>query len=66
MKYPFSIALVLWLSRATRSRLTPQRTRPLRVLYVGNKDTDRGRSYARFLERFNHELHTGRRVETSR
>jgi hypothetical protein len=25
------------------------RTRPLRVLYVGNTNTDRGRSYARFL-----------------
>jgi hypothetical protein len=49
MRYPFSIALFLAMGSPSLAVDDAARTRPLRVLYVGNKDSDRGRSYARFL-----------------
>jgi hypothetical protein len=51
MKYPLSIALTLTLTVAASAVAADDgsRTGPLRVLYVGNAGTDRGRSYAKFL-----------------
>jgi hypothetical protein len=49
MRYPFSIALALAVASPAIAGHDAARTQPLRVLYVGNTDTDRGRSYARFL-----------------
>ena len=49
MKHPFSIVLTLALAGPAVAGDDPARTRPLRVLYVGNTDTDRGLSYATFL-----------------
>jgi hypothetical protein len=49
MRYPFAIALTLAVACPAIAADDSVRTGPLRVLYVGNKDTDRGRSYARFL-----------------
>jgi hypothetical protein len=51
MKYPLSIALALNLAVAGTAIAADDasRTGPLRVLYVGNTETDRGRSYAKFL-----------------
>jgi hypothetical protein len=49
MRYPLSITLALALVTPVLAADDADRTRPLRVLYVGNTDTDRGRSYARFL-----------------
>jgi hypothetical protein len=45
------LAIVLTLAIASPALAADDtaRTRPLRVLYVGNKDTDRGRSYGRWL-----------------
>jgi hypothetical protein len=47
MRYPFLIALALARPALAADDVTP--TLPLRVLYVGNVNTDRGRAYARFL-----------------
>jgi hypothetical protein len=53
MRYPFAIALTMAVACPATAAEDSVQTGPLRVLYVGNKDTDRGRSYARFLsERF--------------
>ena len=49
MKYPLSIAMALAFAGPAIAADDVSRTRPLRVLYVGNKETDRGRSYAKFL-----------------
>jgi hypothetical protein len=49
MKSSFSMALVLALASPALAVDEATRPRPLRVLYVGNANTDRGRSYARFL-----------------
>jgi hypothetical protein len=49
MRYPFSIALALAIASPAIAADDAARTGPLRVLYVGNTNTDRGRSYARFL-----------------
>jgi hypothetical protein len=49
MKCLFSITLVLAVASPVLAADDAARTRPLRVLYLGNTDTDRGRSYARFL-----------------
>src|SRR4051812_11276866 len=55
MRKPFMMVLVLVLAIASPAIAAEDaaRPRPLRVLYVGNTNTDRGHSYARFLgERF--------------
>jgi hypothetical protein len=51
MKYPLSIALALTLAGARPAIAADDaaRTEPLRVLYVGNTVTDRGRAYSEFL-----------------
>jgi len=51
MRYPLSIALALALAVVSPAIAADDaaRTGPLRVLYIGNKDTVRARSYARFL-----------------
>jgi hypothetical protein len=49
MRYPLSIALALAIATPALAADDAIRTRPLRVHYVGTTDTDRGRSYARFL-----------------
>jgi len=49
MRYPFSIALALAIASPAIAADDAARTGPLRVLYVGNTNTDRGRSYATFL-----------------
>src|SRR4051794_8601885 len=46
LSFPF---LVLAIAGHSLAVADDTRTQPLRVLYIGNKDTDRGRSYARFL-----------------
>ncbi len=49
MRSLFSIALTLAIASPAIAGDDAARTHPLRVLYVGNTDTARGRSYARFL-----------------
>ena len=49
MRYSFSIALALAIASPALGADDATRTGPLRVLYIGNTNTDRGRSYARFL-----------------
>ena len=49
MRYLSSMALALAIASPAIAADDAARTRSLRVLYVGNTDTDRGRSYARFL-----------------
>lgn len=49
MRYPFSILLVLAVAGHSLAVADETRKQPLRLLYIGNKDTDRGRSYAKFL-----------------
>jgi hypothetical protein len=49
MRYGFSIALALVVASPALADDGAARTRPIRVLYVGNTDTDRGPSYAAFL-----------------
>jgi hypothetical protein len=49
MRSDFSIALVLAFAGQAFAVDDAVPTRHLKVLYVGNKDTDRGRSYAKFL-----------------
>jgi len=49
MRYSFSIALALALAIPALAADDAARTGPLRVLYIGNSNTDRGRSYAGFL-----------------
>jgi hypothetical protein len=48
-KLTIATALMIAFATAVHAADDGLRTRPLRVLYVGNRDTDRGRSYARFL-----------------
>ena len=49
MRIQFMMVLVLAIASPAIAADDAARTRPLRVLYVGNTNTDRGRSYARFL-----------------
>jgi hypothetical protein len=49
MRFHFMMVLVLAIGSPAIAADDAARTRPLRVLYVGNTNTDRGRSYARFL-----------------
>ena len=49
MRYTALIAMSLSISGSCAALGGEELARPLRVLYVGNKDTDRGRAYARFL-----------------
>jgi hypothetical protein len=49
MRILLAIAIVSTGARGTLARDEPQPARPLRVLYVGNANTERGRSYAKFL-----------------
>ena len=49
MRIHFMLVLVLAIASPAIAADDATRTRPLRVLYVGNTNTDRGRSYARFL-----------------
>ncbi len=49
MKCAFLIVLALTSVNSAVLADDEPRSLPIRVLYVGNKDTDRGRSYARFL-----------------
>jgi hypothetical protein len=50
MKLEFSVALALAISSPAMSADEAPKKGPLRVLYVGNTNTDRGRSYASFLD----------------
>jgi hypothetical protein len=49
MRVHFMMVLVLAIASPAIAADDAARMRPLRVLYVGNTNTDRGRSYARFL-----------------
>jgi hypothetical protein len=49
MNYRLTIALALAVAVPAMAADDVSRTGPLRVLYVGNTGTDRGRSYAKFL-----------------
>jgi hypothetical protein len=49
MKCTTTIALLLSISGSCASLGGAENASPLRVLYVGNKDTDRARAYAKFL-----------------
>jgi hypothetical protein len=54
MKYTAIVAMSLSISGSCAALGGEEDTSRLRVLYVGNKDTDRGRAYAKFLgEKFN-------------
>ncbi|MGZ3303465.1 MAG: hypothetical protein ACXVBG_21510, partial [Isosphaeraceae bacterium] len=48
MKRAFAAALAMVISVSGLAD-DGKRPRPLRVLYVGNTDTERGRSYSKFL-----------------
>jgi hypothetical protein len=49
MRYGLSIALVLGLASQVLAVDDAAGARRLKVLYIGNKDTDRGLAYAKFL-----------------
>ena len=49
MRIHFMLVLVLAIASPAIAADDATRTRQLRVLYLGNTNTDRGRSYARFL-----------------
>jgi len=49
MKHAFLVVLALTSVNPAALADGEAQARPLRVLYVGNKDTGRGRAYARFL-----------------
>ena len=54
MKYTAIVAMSLSISGSCAALGGEVDASRLRVLYVGNKDTDRGRAYAKFLgEKFN-------------
>lgn len=49
MRYTALIAMSLSIVGSSAALGGEEGTRPLRVIYLGNTDTDRGRAYARFL-----------------
>jgi hypothetical protein len=49
MRHMLAIAMAMAVASPVLAADEPKPVRSLRVLYVGNADTDRGRSYARFL-----------------
>jgi hypothetical protein len=49
MRHALPITLALAVASPLVAAAGADRTQPLRVLYVGNKGTDRAQSYARFL-----------------
>ena len=49
MRYLLTVVLTMAGASPALAADEPKPARSLRVLYVGNADTDRGRSYARFL-----------------
>ncbi len=49
MRHAFLVVLALVSINLAALADDEPRARPLRVLYVGNKDTGRGRAYAKFL-----------------
>lgn len=65
MKYPLSIALILTVAVAGSAVAADDgsRTGPLRVMYVGNTETERGRSYVKFLVSSSRTSGMGRRTD---